>query len=402
LKDPAAREGFAEMTYGPIQSKPRDALLDLIYSAIADPSRWPEILTRVADYLGAIGGMVMHIPAAGRGHTTGIYGRLSAEHGAIVQDRYAWNLWSEAMLDVPFERAVIVSSLVDKKELFKTGFYAEVLQPQGIVDTMSVKNVVLTQDGSVGGFGFCLSVRGANRAHHNIHRMQRLVPHLTRALEGALQLGRLADGTRQLASVLQLMPNPAILINGRGRIVLTNAAAEILLRTSDGLSVDRDSGLHLTAILPTETAALSKALAQALAVAAGTGDALSEPQRLTRPSGAPPLLVLPVPLPPPTFELWNVLEPARVLVLVIDPAAQWRGKASIIRTAFGLTQAECRVAILVASGLSGPQAAKALGVSASTVKMHLKRCFNKIGVHSQVALARLFATLPIDSSGGLY
>lgn len=196
------------------------------------------------------------------------------------------------------------------------------------------------------------------------------------------------------------MPNPAVLINARGRIVLANTAAERLLQADDGLSVDGGGGLQMTAAFPAEAAALSKTLAQALAVATGTSDTLGEPLRLKRPSGAPPLLVLPVPLPPPAFELWNLLEPARVLVLIIDPVAQKHSKASTIRSAFGLTLAEARVAILVASGLTGPQTAEALGISASTVKTHLKRCFDKVGVHSQVALARLIATVPIDLTGG--
>jgi len=174
----------------------------------------------------------------------------------------------------------------------------------------------------------------------------------------------------------------------------------MLLRAGDGLVTNSGGGLQFTAAFSAEAAALSRTLAQALAVAAGTGDTLGEPLRLTRPSGEPPLLVLPVPLPPPAFELWNLLEPARVLVLIIDPAAQWRGKASTIQAVFGLTLAESRVATLVASGLTGPQAAQALGISITTVKTHLKRCFDKIGVHSQVALARLLAALPIDPTGG--
>ncbi|GAB1717482.1 MAG: hypothetical protein NTAFB05_25240 [Nitrobacter sp.] len=67
----------------------QDALLDLIYGAIANPDRWPEALTQVADHLGAIGGMVMHIPAAGNGHVTATYGRLSAQYAAVVHNHYA-------------------------------------------------------------------------------------------------------------------------------------------------------------------------------------------------------------------------------------------------------------------------------------------------------------------------
>ncbi|HVV41823.1 MAG TPA: LuxR C-terminal-related transcriptional regulator [Nitrobacter sp.] len=379
----------------------QDALLDLIYGAIADPGQWPEVITQAADHLGAIGGMVMHIPAAGNGHVSATYGRLSAEYAAVMHNHYAWNPWAIAMQTVPVNQAVVANSHLQPGQLFKTGFYADVLKPQGIMEAISSRYQAFSLEGATGGFGFMLSARGAEQAHHNVRRLQRLLPHLNRALDGTLHLGRFADGRQQLASVLQLMPNPALLINMRGRITFANAAAEMLLRAGDGLSIDSNGRLQLAAAFPAETAALARMLAQALAVAAGTGDALGEPLRLTRPSGAPPLLVLPVPLPPPAFELWNLLEPARVLVLIIDPAAQWHSKASTIQAAFGLTLAESRVAVLIASGLTGPQAARALGISLTTVKTHLKRCFDKIGIHSQVALARLLATLPIDPTGGL-
>ncbi|OJU06201.1 MAG: hypothetical protein BGN87_13115 [Rhizobiales bacterium 65-79] len=378
----------------------QDALLDLIYGAVADPGRWPEIITGVADHLGAIGGMVIHIPAAGNGHVLATYGRLSEEYAAVFHNNYAWNPWAVAMKDVPVNQAVVANSYLQPGQLLRTDFYADVLKPQGIINAISSRHHACSTEGGTGGFGFMLSTRGAEQAVPNVRRMQRLLPHLNRALDGTLHLGRLAEGGKQLASVLQLMPNPALLINTRGRVTFANAAAEMLLRTGDGLSIDGSGSLQLAAAFPTENAALARALAQALAVAAGTGDVLGEPVRLTRPSGAPPLLVLPVPLPPPAFELWNLLEPARVLVLVIDPAVQRKRNASTIQSAFGLTSAEARVAILVAGGLTGPQAAETLGISLSTVKTHLQRCFDKVGVHSQVALAHLLANLPIDPTGG--
>jgi DNA-binding CsgD family transcriptional regulator len=372
-----------------------NALLDGIYGAIADPGQWPDTLTRISDYLGAVGGMVAYVAPAGRGRTFLVLGRLSQERSAIFQQHYAWNPWTVAMQDVPFGKAVILGSLVDKGALRKTGFYADVLAPQGIVDIVNVSYRAMARDGSVGGVGFCLSERGSEQADEYARRLQRLAPHLDRALEASLQMGRLADGTRQLARVMQLMPNPALLLDGKGRITQTNPPAESLLRAGDGLAFDRNGGLQLAAALPTETAALSKALMQALAVASGTGVELGGPLRLTRPSGAPPLLVLMVPLPPPAFALWELLEQARVMVLIVDPGAQSRAAVSAIQTTFGLTAAEARVAVLIASGLSGPQTAATLGVSLTTVKTHLKRCFEKTGVHSQVGLARLVGALPI-------
>ncbi len=70
----------------------------------------------------------------------------------------------------------------------------------------------------------------------------------------------------------------------------------------------------------------------------------------------------------------------------------------MLQSAFGLTVAEARVADLVSGGLTGPQAAGKLGVSPTTVKTHLKHAFDKTGVNSQVALARLIGTLPAIGS----
>jgi DNA-binding CsgD family transcriptional regulator len=372
------------------------ALLDLIYGAVADPDKWPEILTGLSDHLGAVGGMIAYLP--GRGRPLSIIGRLSEQLLEVNQRHYLWNPWSVAMKDIAYEKAVIVNSLIEPGTLARTGFYADVLAPQGIVDCIGTSHASMGSNGGVGGFGFMLSARGADQADDNVRRLQRLTPHLGRALDASLKLGYLADGTRQLAQVLQLMPNPALLLDGRGRITTANAAAERLLRSGDGVAFDRSGGLQLAAAFPEETAALSRALAQAFDVASGAGTELGEPLRLTRPSGAAPLLVLPVPLPPPAFALWEMLDQARVLVLFVDPTAQSCATATAIQATFGLTAAEARVALLIGSGLSGPATAAMLGVSPSTIKTHLKRCFDKTGVHSQVGLARLIGALPIDPS----
>jgi DNA-binding CsgD family transcriptional regulator len=197
--------------------------------------------------------------------------------------------------------------------------------------------------------------------------------------------------------VLQLMPNPALLLDARGRISHANAAAESLLRMQDGLMISRNGGLHLAAARPAETAALSRALAQALSVAAGGNDVITGPLRLSRPSGRAPLLVVPVPLPPPAFALWELVETARAMVLILDPEPRPHAAMKAMKDMLGLTGAEARVAALIAGGLSAPEAAKALGVSPATVKTHLARCFAKTDVHSQLGLARLLGTLLPDA-----
>ncbi|MGB3866868.1 MAG: hypothetical protein WBA29_14690, partial [Xanthobacteraceae bacterium] len=216
----------------------------------------------------------MHIPAKGMGDPIAIYARLSEEHGRLFRERYAWNLWSVAMRDVPVGKAIVVNSLLEPGAIFKTDFYADVLRPQGHVDIINVRHAAMSQDGAIGGIGFSLSVRGAERAHHSVRRLQRLAPHLARALDASFHLGRLAEGGRQLESVLQMMPNPALLLDGKGRVTHANPAADALLGARDGLSFTLGGNLQLAAALPAETAVLSKMLAQALAVASGASDKL--------------------------------------------------------------------------------------------------------------------------------
>ncbi|MFF1379129.1 LuxR C-terminal-related transcriptional regulator [Streptomyces sp. NPDC058308] len=63
--------------------------------------------------------------------------------------------------------------------------------------------------------------------------------------------------------------------------------------------------------------------------------------------------------------------------------------------ATALTEAESRIAQLVATGLTNQQVAKQVGRSPHTVNYHLRQIFRKLGVSSRVELARTFpAPLP--------
>jgi DNA-binding CsgD family transcriptional regulator len=368
-------------------------LLDTIYTAAGDPTVWPEALTRASDYLGANGGMLIyHGPTPERCFT--ILGRLSEELAEVYWKHYALNPWTLAMRGVPFELPVSSNSLVDKSIIRRSGFYADVLQPSAIEDTLAVSLREMRINGGIGGFSFGLTERGTEQTVESLRRFSRLLPHLTRALSASLELGRHADGTRQLMSVLGLMPSPALLLDVEGRITYGNSGAEALLAMNDGLSVTREGSLNLAAAVPAETAALQRSIAEALSVAAGQESGLAGPLTLTRPSGRAPLIVIPIPLPPPAFTIWEMVESVRALVLVIDPESQPLSMAEGMQSAFGLTGAEARVAAFVAGGLSGPQVAAALSISPETVKTHLARCFAKTGVHSKPGLVRLLGMLP--------
>jgi DNA-binding CsgD family transcriptional regulator len=377
-------------------------LLDLIYGAVADPHRWADVLVGVSDHLGAAGGMLAHVPPpSSRKMPTQILGRLPEEASAVFREHYVWNPWTIAVAQYSFDKAVSANSLIEPGAIRNTGFYADVLAPWDHADILNINHKALAVDGSVGGFGFCLSVRDAAQAEERVRRLDPLTPHLCRAFEASLLLGARADGKRQLSVILDLMPNAALMLDGRGRVTQANKAAEELLRQSDGIAFDAGGSLQLVSALAGERHALARALKDALDVSAGVGGILSEPVRVSRPSGAAPLLVLAVPLPRPSFPFWELVAPARALVVIVDPAAKSRATAASLQVAYGLTAAEARVALLLASGITGSQMPAALGVTAATIKTHLRRCFEKTGTHSQAELSRLFTMFPPTGRGDI-
>jgi len=150
-----------------------ESLLNRIYGAVADPALWPETLTSVAEQLDSIGGMVVYNAPPG-GNNLIVLGRLDPEYTAIFQKHYVWNPWTTAVKDKPFNKAIIAGSLVERRIIKKTGFYADVLAPQHIEDMAVISHRGMARDGGVGGFGFSLSAEGVDRAEQ--HRRCRKRP----------------------------------------------------------------------------------------------------------------------------------------------------------------------------------------------------------------------------------
>ena len=79
----------------------------------------------------------------------------------------------------------------------------------------------------------------------------------------------------------------------------------------------------------------------------------------------------------------------RLVEIMCASQSERASDEEVAQNAFGLTPAEARAAVLIARGATGPRAAKALGLSAETVKTHTKAIFRKTGIQRAKDLARL-------------
>jgi DNA-binding CsgD family transcriptional regulator len=209
-----------------------------------------------------------------------------------------------------------------------------------------------------------------------------LTPHLRRAVSIARAIGAGSAAERALPEALESSPHGAILLGPNRRATFVNGSAEQMLAQNDGLAL---IGGTLRATRADDDAAIGGAVAAAFDatdVTWKTGLAV----KVSRPSGRRPFVLRVVPL-------CRGSGASSALVTLLDLEREPRGSATVLRELFGLTSTEAEVALLVVHGRGLQAVAASLGVTLSTVRVHLQRVFEKTETHRQAELARLLLQL---------
>ena len=116
---------------------------------------------------------------------------------------------------------------------------------------------------------------------------------------------------------------------------------------------------------------------------------LSPPVPLPR-TGQRPLFAYPAKLASMTA---NALADCQGVIILIDPDDASRPPQAALQVAFGLSEAEARLAARLASGELLEMATEQLGIAKETGRSQLKSIFAKTGVHRQAELVALLAPL---------
>jgi len=222
--------------------------------------------------------------------------------------------------------------------------------------------------------------------HDQIKTIKRLAPHIRqfsrvrRAMAAADALGA------SLATLLENKRLGLIQLDGRGRILEANDRARDVLLKRDGLRDDRGV---LVALHKGENDELQRLLAQVSPAFGGQGTGGS--MKITRAGARAPLVLEIHPVQAMTTN--QCMRQVRALVLVVDPALRAAVDPALAGAALGLTPAESRVAVAMASGQTVAGIALALGCAESTVKTHVKRIYRKLGIHKQTELVQRVLSL---------
>ena len=362
-------------------------LIGDIYDAALDPTLWTDVLGRAAVFVGGISATLFAKDAAS---TSGgvVYddGRIDPYYKQLYFETYirldpatTGHFFSEICEPIATE------DLIPYDEFIETRFYREWAKPQNLVDFVTTALDKSATNAAF--FGVFRHERDGLVDDGARKRMRLIAPHVRRAVLVGKVIDLKTATASAFADVLNGISAGMLLVDAAGRIVHANAAGHALLEEGDYLRV---AGARLVATDPSADRALAEIFA-----AAGTGDAelgtrgVSLP--LTSRNGERYVAhVLPLAAGARRHAAAGYAAAAALFVhraSLSGPAAP-----EVIAKAYKLTPTELRVLLAIVEVGGVPEVAEALGVGSETVRTHLRRVYEKTGVHRQADLVKLVAS----------
>ncbi|MBN9217223.1 MAG: hypothetical protein J0I79_04670 [Mesorhizobium sp.] len=259
-------------------------------------------------------------------------------------------------------------------------FVQEFFRPIGLVETLGG---TLLRDRAR--FSLIGLQRGSDRPgfdDDDIARLERLIPHIRRALQLRQAFHRMEAKTLGLQAAMDRLPAGMALLDQQGSAIFINAAMRAIVRKPDGLALDR-SGRPV----PANVAARRRCdeLLRDVSLG-GAGGMVTVP----RPSGERDYVVLVAPGTAVLAEMdWDRRGRAGTIVLVHDPAGRPLMPAELLEQAMNLPKGAARVVAALAMDDDLKSFAEREGVTIHTARFHLHTALAKTGARTQVELVRL-------------
>jgi DNA-binding CsgD family transcriptional regulator len=359
-----------------------DRVLDLIYDAAAENDLWSEALTGIADLTHSQGGILFGQSLTAQKVYFDFNGRLDETCNRAYQERHMRNPWSTYMESQPVGRLVTSDEAIEVSDLRKSAFYDEVLRPQDI--THNGMMALAAREDFRAAFNMC---RSADHGPHDPDEqrfLEWLSPHLCRSVALGFRIDGYLAMQHAAFDVLERLADGVIVLDRRLRVAFANGAARRL--AADGL-------LRLQQAISTYSVVHSQRLADLTrsALQGTAGGTMSLPHHLD----GRLLTVLVTSIRGKDLGRLSDagLKDAAVLLFVIDPVNRRSIPLAQIMDAYGLTQAEARVALAASSGTTILETAQLLKLSPNTIKTHLRRVFAKTATGRQAELAGLMTAV---------
>lgn len=353
----------------------------VVYRVASDSREWVSVLEGFQGWLNASAVCLGQYDFAE--HQGRIVHAVGFESAYIndYSERYAVsNPWMLAGDCYAQGQVSVGDEIFSEENLVKTDFYRDWLKPQDFFYRICA--IVKREDSQICYLeAFRSRMVGGFEASEKRFLME-LLPHLHRAMT-------LDDYLWQMAikdDVFNYQPYGVMAVNKTGKLLFANDLARELLEEADGLYL-RGQSLHAS------NERIDGKLAGVIAGATSTWAATSrEYGRLIQVPRSGNKLPLWVVVSSLGRRLRRVIGQEDDVVVVHTNAPEHVGELSdaMLKTFYGLTNAEQRLLRLILRGYRLNDASKELGVTSNTIRTHMKRIYAKTGAECQVDLVRLF------------
>jgi DNA-binding CsgD family transcriptional regulator len=369
-------------------------LMDLVYAAAMDPSRWANVTSALGVAFRAQFSLMFGFDSS-RSRV------LYAELWGLPQDALTPYERTYAALDIrmppalraPAGTVVTDETLIDRTTLHASPIYNEYLRR---IDCDHIMGVLPSNSPDM---QVIISLNRSRRTGafdcQEQAFLQRLVPHIQRAVSMSAQLVTANHATRLSEDLMTRVNFGIITLAVDGRVVDVNPIAERILRDGNTLT---QLGGRLMAASRVANDRLQRAIAATLEFRVDRKHNTIEPLMVPSDNGIPlRLLIAPMAVP---LSVLHGPHPVAIVFLFAKNAGP-KICLETLRLAYGLTPAEAKITARLAEGCSVDEIARTSSLSIETVRTHIKRVFAKTDCNSQALLVREILTGPTSSSASM-
>jgi DNA-binding CsgD family transcriptional regulator/PAS domain-containing protein len=357
-----------------------------IYEAAYDHQRWQDVVMTLCALFDGSRACIARLDSSTLNATATIHDPELCSAEAIAAHMRNPE-WATAMAGMPIGMVFRDAHALKDADPRRREVWRDWHRPRDMYDGLSC-NLLLSNDS----YWFLDIHRGARQPEFDrpeIELLQSLAPHMLRAGEIGRSLGKISA----LASAFSHLPFGVLLVDRYLRVSQMNEAAEAMLARA-GSPLGLKLG-HVLVCRPRDNIELRRLVADACSspdgAAPGPGGAMMTPSDHERLEGI--RLVLSV-APYSDGQAYGLALERRAVILLRDVTLQNPdGFEEQLRTLFGLTRAEARVAASLAAGFALKEAAAQAGISFGTARNYLIRIFRKTGANQQGQLVALLKSV---------
>ena len=367
-------------------SASHEDLLGSLYDATLSPRGFQDFIESLCDKF-QIRAAVMGTRHAGTQEVKALW--LQGIDGKWLES-YALNhsgedLLSKLMMESPIGVFYATNlDIPDQGQIPETGFYREWARPQGFAHAAGA--MVMREGAWLTQMFLLRTYEQQPFAREELDLLNRLIPHLQRAILLRQRFAELQLSQRFLASGSDILVIPTVLFDECGRVMHTNRRADALLRDRGSIWTE---GGHVFTSDAVVTRRFNLELTNAIRASRGDGKGQKNVVLLPR-AGRMPLMLMIMPLPLGD----GASAQGAALSFFFDPEMTPKMTPALVQCLFQLSEAEAELAVALCSGKTLDTAAGERGTSIHTIRSQLKSIFSKTGTKRQTDLVSLLLASP--------